>query len=133
MIPLELLTMGGGAVLGAVLKAMQRKADRDDRVMEMVKGERQEVRANTNPHFQWTRRSIALTVVFAVMVLPKLAALAGYPVYYGESQVTSYFWGLFSSGAGVELYRVGGMPILPFDTHTLAAVVGLYFGGGGSR
>jgi len=133
MIPLELLTMGASAVVGGVLKIMDRKADREDRLLDKVQGERKAIRSTVNPQLQWTRRTIALTVVFAVMVLPKLAALAGYPVYFGIQQQSSFLWGLFQSGAGIELYRVGGMPILPLDTHTLAAVIGLYFGGGRSR
>jgi len=129
MIPLELLTMGASALVGGVLKSLDRKADRDDRLLDKVREDHQSNRAVTNPHYQWTRRTIALTVTYSVMVLPKLAALAGYPVVYGSLEHSSYLWGLFSSGSELALYTVAGVPIFPFDTHTMAAIVGLYFGG----
>ena len=132
MIPLELLTMGASAIIGAVLKAMDRKADRDDRLLEHVNADRQSNRAIVNPQFQWTRRTIALTVTFAVMVLPKLAALAGYPVSYGTVQDTSYLWGLVGHSV-TAWYTIGGMPITPLDTHAFSAIIGLYFGGKPSK
>ena len=129
MIPLEILTMGASAILGGILKMLDRKADREDRLLESLK-EGDTLRLQTiQPGVMWTRRLIALTVVMAVMVLPKLAALYGLPVVYGSEQSSSLLWGLFESGPFVEWYSVGGMPITPMDTHSLAAIIGLYFGG----
>lgn len=132
MIPLELLTMGASALVGGVLKAMDRKADREDRLLDKVREDQQTNRANTNPQYQWTRRTIALTVTYAVMVLPKLAALAGYEVSYGVVESSSFFWGLVGSSM-TEWYTVGGMPITPLDTHAFSAIIGLYFGAGRSK
>lgn len=132
MIPLELLTMGASALVGGVLKAMDRKADREDRLLDKVNEDRVSNRAVVNPQYQWTRRTIALTVTFAVMVLPKLAALAGYDVSYGAVEDTSYLWGLVGHSV-TAWYTVGGMPITPLDTHAFSAIIGLYFGGKPSR
>ena len=132
MIPLELLTMGASALVGGVLKAMDRKSDREDRLLDKVNEDRVSNRAVVNPQYQWTRRTIALTVTFAVMVLPKLAALAGYPVSYGAVESTSYLWGLLGHSV-TAWYTVGGMPITPLDTHAFSAIIGLYFGGKPSR
>jgi len=129
-IPLEMLTMGGSALIGGVLKAMDKKADRDAQMLALAnKDVASRVVAGT-PEFQWTRRTIALTVTFSVMVLPKLAVLAGFPVVYGSQESSSYLWGLFSSSSGVAWYTIAGMPITPLDTHSFAAIVGLYFGFG---
>jgi len=128
MIPFEVLTMLGSAMVGGVLKIMDQKAEREARMLDaMHKSDAVRIQ-DTNPHMQWTRRTIALTVVFAVMVLPKLGALAGLPVVYGGASESSWLWGLFGSSTTVW-YTVGGMPITPSDTHALAAVIGLYFGG----
>ena len=122
--------MGGSALIGGVLKAMDRKADRDAAILAAAnKDVAARVVAGT-PQFQWTRRTIALTVTFSVMVLPKLAALAGYPVVYGSQESSSFLWGLFSSAQAIEWYTIGGMPITPLDTHSFAAIIGLYFGFG---
>lgn len=125
--------MGASALVGGVLKSLDRKADREDRLLDKVREDQQSNRANTNQHYQWTRRTIALTVTFAVMVLPKLAALAGYPVSYGTVEHSSYLWGLLGSSASTVWYTVGGMPVTPLDTHAFSAIIGLYFGAGRSK
>jgi len=128
--PTELLTMGGSALVGAVLKAFDRKADREEKMLGLIHEGDKDRLENGNVHVQWTRRIIALSVVAAVMILPKVAALWGYPVEYGSMQEHSLLWGLFGSNPqSIVWYSVGGMPITPVDTHALMAVVGLYFGG----
>lgn len=129
-IPLEILTMGSSAVLGGFLKAMDRRAERDLRLVDALnKDARERLIQDVPQSIQWTRRAMALIIVLSVMVLPKIAALMGYEVNYGTAGEQSLLWGLFGSSPHVEWYIAGGVPITPMDTHSLAAVVGLYFGG----
>lgn len=131
-IPLEVLTLGASTALGMVGRFLDAKAKAQQVLMDSLNRNAID-RSNAGTQtFQFTRRTIALTVVFAVMVLPKLAALGGAPVVvFTSGPEVSYLWGLFSSSAGTVLYTVAGVPITPLDTHMAAAVAGLYFGYGG--
>lgn len=85
-------------------------------------------------HFAWTRRLIALSAVFAIIVLPKLVAVF-YPevsVYVGYSEMQTSFWTLlFGGGQEMIKWQVAqGFVITPLDTHIVSAIVGLYFGAG---
>lgn len=129
-IPLEIMTMGSSAVLGGLLKAMDRRAERDLRLIEALnKDTRERLIQDVPMTVQWTRRAMALIIVCSVMVLPKVAAMMGYEVNYGTASEQSLLWGLFGDSQRVIWYVAGGVPVTPMDTHSLAAVVGLYFGG----
>lgn len=133
-IPLEVLTMGASALIGGVLKFMERKAQAQRDMLTALNQNAVDRSNSGTAEFQFTRRTIALTVTFAVILLPKLAALGGAPVVvFTSGQEVSYLWGLFSSSAGTVLYTVAGVPITPLDTHAFASIAGLYFGMGGSK
>lgn len=128
-IPLEMLTMGASTALGMVGKWMTAKAEANRQMLAAFNQQAIDRSNSGTKVFQFTRRTIALTVVFAVILLPKLAALGGAPiVVFGSGEEVSFMWGLFSSSAGMVLYTVAGVPITPLDTHMAAAVAGLYFG-----
>ena len=80
--------------------------------------------------FAWTRRIIALSSVFAIVVFPKLVA-----VYYPEVAVTVGYtqWnpgGLFRSGREVfDWITFQGLVITQLDTNLVSAIIGMYFGG----
>jgi len=133
-IPLEMLTMGVSTVAGMLGKYFETKAQASRDMLAALRKDALD-RANTGSEsYKFTRRTIALTTVFAVVVLPKLAALGGAPVVvFTSGQEVSYLWGLFSSSAGTVLYTVAGVPITPLDTHMVAAITGLYFGYGGTH
>ena len=87
----------------------------------------------TDKHFAWTRRLIALSAVFAIIVLPKMVAVF-YPdvsVIVGYTEVEGGFmnW-LFGGGDVVKWQSAQGFVITPLDTHIVSAIVGLYFGAG---
>ncbi len=84
-------------------------------------------------HFAWTRRLIALSAVFSIIVLPKLVAV-WYPdisVYVGYTEVQGGFlnW-LFGPEEAIQWKMAKGFVITPLDTHIVSAIVGLYFGAG---
>ena len=126
--------MGASTIVGMVGKAMDARAKAHQTMLDS-QNSNAIARSNSGTQgFQFTRRTIALTVIFAVVLLPKLAALGGAPVVvFSSGPEVSYLWGLFSSSAGTVLYTVAGVPITPLDTHLAASVAGLYFGYGGSK
>ena len=77
--PFEMITMLGSTVLGGVMSIWSQsiKAKQAEQKMLIQRAEVQqqgfkEAREYDNKGFQWTRRIIALTAVFAIVLLPKL-------------------------------------------------------------
>ena len=78
-IPFEMITMLGSTVLGGVMSIWSQsiKAKQAEQKMLLARAEKQaeifkEAREYENVGFQWTRRIIALTAIFAIVVLPKI-------------------------------------------------------------
>ncbi|MQB00187.1 MAG: hypothetical protein GEU78_07835 [Actinobacteria bacterium] len=135
-IPLELLTLLGSGIMGGVMSLWSQsiKARQAEHIMalEALKAKAEAVdqaRRYSNPGFQFTRRIIALTAVFAVVLLPKLVA-----VFMPETSVTVGWteWSpgfLFFEGSNEVAWKTAkGLVITPLDTHLLGAITGLYFG-----
>jgi hypothetical protein len=142
-LPLELITMLGSTVLGGVMsiwgQSIKAKEAQQKMLMERANFNAQQVNTAReagakDKHFAWTRRLIALSAVFSIIVLPKLVAV-WYPevgVYVGYSEIQKGFLsGIF--GGDVEMVKwkyAQGFVITPLDTHIVSAIVGLYFGAG---
>ena len=140
--PLELITMLGSTLLGGVMsfmgQAMKNKAEQQKMLMERANFNAKQVNAardagKTDSHFAWTRRLIALSSVFAIIVLPKLVAV-WYPevnVIVGYTEATGGFWNfMFGPDEAIKWKYAQGFVITPLDTHIVSASVGLYFGAG---
>jgi hypothetical protein len=135
--------MLGSTVLGGVMSIWGQsiKAKEAQQKMLMERANFNMQAANTarehgknDKHFAWTRRLIALSSVFAIIVLPKLVAV-WYPevsVIVGYSEVQVRFLDfLFGNGPEVVKWKTAqGFVITPLDTHIVSAIVGLYFGAG---
>ena len=142
-LPLELVTMLGSTVLGGVMSIWGQsiKARQEEQKMLMERANfnaKQAVLAReagkNDKHFAWTRRLIALSSVFAIIVLPKLVAVfypeVGVIVGYTEIQ-TGFLDFIFGPGEEVVKWKYAqGFVITPLDTHIVSAIVGLYFGAG---
>ena len=142
-LPLELITMLGSTVLGGVMsiwgQSMKMKQEQNKMLMERANANAGFVAEARNAgkndkHFAWTRRLIALSAVFAIIVLPKLVAVF-YPevaVYVGYTEIqTGFFDFIFGPGEEVVKWKYAqGFVITPLDTHIVSAIVGLYFGAG---
>jgi len=141
-LPLELITMLGSTVLGGVMsiwgqsiKAKQAQNEMLLQRAEFNRGAVDEARnaGKNDKHFAWTRRLIALSAVFAIIVLPKLVAVF-YPevnviVGYTEVEGGIINW-LLGANETVRWQAASGFVITPLDTHIVSAIVGLYFGAG---
>ena len=136
-LPVEMITMLGSSVLGGVMTIWGQsiKAKQAEQKMLLARGKFQmaeidKARRYENTGFQWTRRIIALSAVFAIIVWPKIV-----PVFFDTSVWVT--WTEFSRGFLflVEKKEIVmdkeffGVVITPLDTHLMSAIVGLYFGG----
>ena len=141
-LPLELITMLFSTVLGGIMsiwgQSIKAKQAQNEMLMQRADFQRSAVAdardaGKTDKHFAWTRRLIALSAVFSIIVLPKLVAV-WYPdvsVYVGYTEVQGGFmnW-LFGPEEAVQWKMARGFVITPLDTHIVSAIVGLYFGAG---
>ena len=138
-IPFEMITMLGSTVLGGVMSIWSQsiKAKQAQQKMMLARAEVQttafrEAREYENVGFQWTRRIIALTAIFAIIVLPKILPLIDpqAQVIVGYLEFKPGF--LFFEGKEVMQWvpmAARGIVITPLDTNLVAAITGLYFGG----
>lgn len=141
-LPLELITMLGSTVLGGVMsiwgQSIKAKQAQQEMLMQRAEFNRGAVAdardaGKKDSHFAWTRRLIALSAVFSIIVLPKLVAV-WYPevsVFVGYTEATGglFNW-LFGPAEAVQWKMATGFVITPLDTHIVSAIVGLYFGAG---
>lgn len=141
-LPLELLTMLFSTILGGVMsiwgQSMKNKQEQQKMMLASAQFNADQVNrardaGKTDKHFAWTRRLIALSAVFAIIVLPKLVAVwyPEVPVYVGYTEATGGIlnW-LFGPAETIKWQYAQGFVITPLDTHIVSAIVGLYFGAG---
>ena len=138
MFPFEIITMLGSTLISSLLSlwSQRMKAKQDEQKMLITRGEFQlkavdAARNVENAGFQWTRRIIALSSIFAIVILPKLVA-----VYYPDVDVTVGYtvfnpgFLFFTDGRVVfEWITFKGLVITQLDTNLVSAIIGMYFGG----
>jgi len=141
-LPLELITMLFSTILGGVMsiwgQSNKSKLEQNKMLLSRANFEAKQVNAareagKNDTHFAWTRRLIALSAVFSIIVLPKIVAV-WYPevnVIVGYTEVQGGFtnW-LFGPEEAIQWKSAKGFVITPLDTHIVSAIVGLYFGAG---
>ena len=78
-LPVEMITMLGSSVLGGVMTVWGQsiKAKQEEQKLLIARADAQmahieKARTYENSGFQWTRRIIALTAVFFIIVWPKI-------------------------------------------------------------
>jgi hypothetical protein len=136
--PFEIITMLGSTLLSSLLSiwSQSRKAKEEQQKLLITRGEFEmkavaAARDVKDKGFTWTRRIIALTAIFAIVLLPKLVAVF-YPmvdVTVGYTNWQPGFW-FFKEGKEVfEWVTFQGLVITQLDTNLVSAIIGMYFGG----
>ena len=136
-IPFEIITMLGSTLLGGIMslwsQSIKAKQAQQKMLMERAKFQAEtvkEAREYENTGFQWTRRIIALTAIFAIVVFPKVVA-----VFFPDISVTVGYtefrpgFMFFSEKEVLKWRALQGLVITPLDTNLVGAIVGMYFGG----
>jgi len=136
-IPFEIITMLGSTLLGGFMsmwsQSIKAKQAQQKMLMERAKFQAEtvkEAREYENTGFQWTRRIIALTAIFSIVVLPKVVAIF-YPEVAVTVGYTEFRPGFFfiPEKEVMEWKALTGLVITPLDTNLVGAIVGMYFGG----
>ena len=135
--PFEIITMLGSTLLSGFMGIWSQslKAKQQEQKMLIARAGVQidavkDAREYDNKGFQWTRRVIAITTIFAVIVLPKLVAIY-YPDILVSVGYTQFKPGFFfiPEKEVLKWISLEGLVITPLDTNLVAAITGLYFGG----
>jgi len=138
-IPMELITGGISAALsfGASIMAMKQKQKAAEQKMLMQRfsaeeDSRRRAEGGTKEDRQakrFTRRIIALTAVFTVLVFPMVAPLFGLNVVTGWTELSGGFWPFTDPESTMIWHQVsGGIVVTPLHTHVLMSIIGFYFG-----
>jgi len=136
-IPFEIITMLGSTLLSGFMGIWSQsiKARQDEQKMLIARAGVQiqafkNAREYDNTKFQWTRRVIALTAVFSIILLPKLVAIY-YPDILVSVGYTQFKPGFFfvPEKEVLKWISLQGLVITPLDTNLVAAITGMYFGG----
>lgn len=134
-IPSELVSLLGSSLLGSGMRIFSflLMAHHRERLMRLCKASVQEstiVSARKASGLQLTRRIIAVSAVFFVIIWPKLVAVffPEIPISVGYSQISNGFWFFSSAYEKLHWIQLQGLVITPLDTHLLSAIIGLYFG-----
>ena len=88
----------------------------------------------SNKGFSFTRRTLAISAFFAVIVWPKIVPVLfpEVPVTLGWTQWNPGF--LFFGGSEQTVWQTAkGLVITPLDTHIVTAIAGLYFGASAAK
>lgn len=136
-IPAELITAGfsaGLAFLGSVVAMKMKQKAAEQRMligrMQAEDASHRSAEMNDNPGKRWTRRVIALTATFSILVLPMVAGWVGVDIITGWTELKGGFWPFTDAHSKMVWHTVsGGIVITPLHTHTLSAIIGFYFGG----
>jgi len=130
------LNLLGSTLLGAVMSIWAQyskdKSAQREFELKIMSGKAEaykSAREYNNKGFTWTRRIIALTATFAVILLPKIAAFFGTDVWYPTAMMEGGFWFFTEPKEVITWTKMSGVIITPIDVHIMASVVGLYFGG----
>ena len=85
-------------------------------------------------NFAWTRRTIALICVVAIVAVPFAAPFFGVPIMVSETQDSAFSIPfIWNSTSEVIWTEVQGVPLAPMYLHTLAAIISFYFGSSAAR
>ena len=136
-LPVEMITMLGSSVLGGVMTVWGQsiKAKQEEQKLLIARADAQmahieKARTYENKGFQWTRRIIALTAVFFIIVWPKIVpVMFDRSVFLTWTELSRGFFFLIEQKELLVDREYAGVVITPMDTHLMSAIVGLYFGG----
>ena len=136
-VPFELITMLGSGLMSGLMtlwsqsqKAKQAAFDRAITGLAARSKATDLARKYANKGFQITRRIIALSAVFAVIIWPKIVPVLfpDVPVVVGYTEWNPGFLFFTEGSESVTWRHMKGLVLTPLDTHLLSAIVGLYFG-----
>ena len=140
--PMELITMVGGSVVGFIFRYMSERAkERHEmykRAIGMKKAEMESADAAAArmpvDAGKWVRRAIVGCILFAVVLAPFILSVMGFStIVQVETEDPTWFFGLFGGGTEIMFVELKGYLMMPEVRQTLTAIVGFYFGNASAK
>jgi hypothetical protein len=142
MIPLEIITMAGGSLVGFVFRYMAERAkDRQEQFKmymqasdQYEKSKKEASQREKNDYGRWVRRLIVVSLLFGVIIAPFILTILGKSSIVEVDIVKpSYFFGMFGGGTEKAFVELSSYFVTPEIRQSLLAVVGYYFGSATAR
>lgn len=134
----ELLPLIGGGIFGALVKllsmGMQNKADERKAMFDAFSArqgaiESVNTHASTNTAFAFTRRIIALSITFVIVLVAVFPLMQPVNVLQEIQTGGSYLFGLIdTTQIKQEWVQLRGSVVLPVIIPSFQAIIGAYFG-----
>jgi hypothetical protein len=136
MIPAEILTMGGGALVGFFFKLVAKRAENEQKRFEMIMKDKHFVEESTNNAVKrvpieagkWVRRLIVVSVLFGVILAPFITTFMNHPIVVEEMITRKILWGLLGTRTEPVFIEIEGYLLVPEIRQALTAIIGFYFG-----
>ena len=136
MIPAEILTMAGGSVVGFFFKLVAKRAENEQKRVEMIMKDRQFVEESAINAVKrvpleagkWVRRLIVVSVLFGVILAPFITTFMNHPIVVEELVTKKILWGLLGTKTVPVFVEIEGYLLVPEIRQALTAIVGFYFG-----
>ena len=138
-----IMTLLGGSLIGFITTLIgqiaKAKAEQQ-RMMIAAMAQQQKAVSAAREHglkdkqFAFTRRIIALICVGCIVVIPFVAPFFDIPVVVSVTEKGEWYIPFIWEQADKILWKnINGIALAPAYIHTLAAIVGFYFGSGAAR
>jgi len=138
-IPMELVTFLGSGLMSGILTIWNKAIESKKAMFEMAMARDeaqakvlQEVRAAGSPGFQWTRRFIAVMVIFFVVCWPLIVPVFNdsISITLGWTEMQGGFWP-FTDAKEMFVWKTiqtNNIVITPLMTHLASAICGFLYG-----
>lgn len=139
---LEIISLIGGGLFGALLKIWtQASRDKQERNLASIQITKlnaeliHQARTYQDKGFSLTRRIIAISCIFTIVILPKIVAAFNPDLgVWVSSEVLENGFLFFSEDKTITQWNyLKGFVITPIDTMIVSAVIGIYFGASVAR
>ena len=136
MVPVEILTMGGGALVGFFFKLVAKRAENEQKRFEMIMREKNFIEESANNAVKrvpieagkWVRRLIVVSVLFGVILAPFVVTFMNHPIVVEEIITRKILWGLLGTRTESVFIEIEGYLLVPEIRQALTAIIGFYFG-----
>ena len=136
MIPVEILTMGGGALVGFFFKLVAKRAENEQKRFEMIMRAKNFIEESANNAVKrvpieagkWVRRLIVVSVLFGVILAPFVVTFFNHPIVVEELITRKILWGLLGTRTEPVFIEIEGYLLVPEIRQALTAIIGFYFG-----
>jgi hypothetical protein len=124
---LDMTSLIIGSGVGLIKTHIENQAEIKKQQQELLAKDKIQNRASNNKFYQWTRRIIALTLVFSVVLYPVIAAYTNIPFYVPYIESHGFIMSIFTGDADIVFKEVNGLVMPPILIPCTMYIMGFYF------